>query len=345
MAGLLARIGRFPAFRPRVAKYTISMLSSLLPAVRSLLVACLLAGVAPAALADNVADAQRLLKQGQQAAALDRIEEHLASNPGDARGRFSKGLILVEMGRPADAMTVFSKLIEDYPELPEPYNNLAVLYAQQKQYDKARTALEMAIRIQPTYATAYENLGDIHARLAGQFYEKALQLDPAKKAAQLKLSRVREVGSGGLGEAGRSVSRLAAGPDSTAAGVPAAAADRGAAAVGGADEKEVARTIEAWARAWSRKDAKAYFAHYAADFRAPRGMTRKAWEEGRRRPMQKAGRLQVEVEDIRVAFADGKATVRFRQTFSSPSLTSTVAKTMVLVRSGGRWLIQEERVG
>mgnify|MGYP000964140872 CR=1 FL=1 len=317
------------------------MLPSLLPAIRSLLVACALAGAVPAALADNLAEAQRLLKQGQQAAALDKVEEYLASNPGDARGRFSKGLILVEMGRPADAMTVFSKLIEDYPELPEPYNNLAVLYAQQKQYDKARTALEMAIRIQPNYATAYENLGDIHARLAGQAYEKALQIDPAKKAARLKLSRMREVGSGSLGDAGPGASRLSAAPDSPAAGK----ADRVPVAAGNADEQEVARAIETWARAWSRKDAKAYFAHYAADFRAPRGMTRKAWEEGRLRPMRKPGRLQVEVEDIRVAFADGKATVRFRQTFSSPALTSTVAKTLLLVRSGGRWLIQEERVG
>ncbi len=317
------------------------MLASLLPALRFALLVWVLGGAASVAFADNLADAQRLLKQGQQAAALEKIEEHLASNPADARGRFSKGLILVEMGRPADAMTVFSKLIEDYPELPEPYNNLAVLYAQQKQYDKARTALEMAIRIQPTYATAYENLGDIHARLAGQAYEKALQIDPAKKAAQRKLSRVREVGSGGLGDAGASAARLSAAPDSPAAGM----ADRASVAAGTADEKEVAKMIEGWARAWSRKDAKAYFAHYATDFRPPRGMTRKAWEEGRLRPMRKPGRLLVEVDDIRVAFADGKATVRFRQTFTSPALTSTVAKTLVLVRSGSRWLIQEERVG
>ncbi len=59
---------------------------------------------------------------------------------------------------------MFTKLSEDYPELPEPYNNLAVLYAQQKQYDKARTALEMAIRTHPSYAIAYENLGDIYAK-------------------------------------------------------------------------------------------------------------------------------------------------------------------------------------
>ena len=288
------------------------MLQSPLSALRYALLAWALGlgGAASVAVADNLADAQRLLKQGQQAAALEKIEEHLASNPADARGRFSKGLILVEMGRPADAMTVFSKLIEDYPELPEPYNNLAVLYAQQKQYDKAQTALEMAIRILPTYATAYENLGDIHARLAGQAYEKALQIDPAKKAVRLKLARVQEAGSRGLGDAAARLSAAAASP-----------------------------------AAWSRKDAKAYFAHYAADFRPPRGMSRKAWEEGRLRPMRKPGRLLVEVDDIRVAFADGKATVRFQQTFTSPALTSTVAKTVVLVRSGGRWLIQEERVG
>jgi Flp pilus assembly protein TadD len=65
-------------------------------------------------------------------------------------------------------------LIEDYPELPEPYNNLAVLYAQQKQFDKARTALEMAIRIHPGYATAYENLGDLHSRLASQGVRESL---------------------------------------------------------------------------------------------------------------------------------------------------------------------------
>ncbi len=33
---------------------------------------------------------------------------------------------------------MFRGLIEDYPELPEPYNNLAVIYAQQGEYDSAR---------------------------------------------------------------------------------------------------------------------------------------------------------------------------------------------------------------
>lgn len=75
------------------------------------------------------------------------------------------------MGRNAEAITVFTRLTEDFPELPEPYNNLAVLYAQQKQYNKARTALEMAIRTHPSYAVAHSE-EIVYAKLASQAYDK-----------------------------------------------------------------------------------------------------------------------------------------------------------------------------
>src|SRR3970282_723764 len=87
-----------------------------------------------------------LFRQGQLDKALDRVNAYLATQPKEARGRFLKGLILTEQNKPADAIKVFTGLTEDYPELPEPYNNLAVLYASQGQFDKARNALEMAIR-------------------------------------------------------------------------------------------------------------------------------------------------------------------------------------------------------
>lgn len=68
-----------------------------------------------------------------------------------------------------------------------------MLYAQQRQYDKARNALEMAIRTHPSYATAHENLGDIYARLASQAYDKALALDSSNVVAQNKLALIREM--------------------------------------------------------------------------------------------------------------------------------------------------------
>lgn len=138
-------------------------------------------------------DATRLLKNGKREQALEIVDKFLNEKPQDAQGRFLKGLILSEMNRNADAVVVFRKLSEDYPTLPEPYNNLAVIYAQQQQYDKAKEALEMAIRTHPAYATAHENLGDIYARMASQAYDKALQIDSANTRAQTKLAMIREL--------------------------------------------------------------------------------------------------------------------------------------------------------
>ena len=143
--------------------------------------------------AQSLPDVQRLMKQNQMPQALEKVDQYIASKPKDAQGRFLKGLILTDLGRSADAIAVFTKLTEDFPELPEPYNNLAVLYAQQKQYDKARTALEMAIRTHPSYSIAHENLGDVYAKLASQAYDKALQLDSSNTTTQTKLSMIKEL--------------------------------------------------------------------------------------------------------------------------------------------------------
>lgn len=129
--------------------------------------------------------------------------------------RFIKGMILSEQGKSADAINVFQKLTEDYPELPEPYNNLAVLHASAGNYDKARVALERAIRTNPAYATAHENLGDVYAKLASQSYDKAMQLaDPNQQPApKAKLAMVRTLTPKG----GEAPSLLAAAPAPAAA--------------------------------------------------------------------------------------------------------------------------------
>jgi Flp pilus assembly protein TadD len=138
--------------------------------------------------ADEYGDVTELLRQGKPADAMARADQFLSSKPRDPQMRFLRGVILTEQGQTADAITVFTRLTEDYPELPEPYNNLAVLYAGQNQYDKARTALEMAIRLNPNYSTAYENLGDVYAKLASQSYGKSLQLQANNPQATQKVA-------------------------------------------------------------------------------------------------------------------------------------------------------------
>jgi tetratricopeptide (TPR) repeat protein len=145
------------------------------------------AAIALPAHAQTLADIQKLMQRGDLAQALEQADLYIAAQPKDAQGPFTKGLILSGMGRAAEAIAVFTGLTENFPELPEPYNNLAVLYAGQKQYDRARASLEMAIRVDPEYVVAHENLGDIYARLAIRSYARAARLDASGTTALVKL--------------------------------------------------------------------------------------------------------------------------------------------------------------
>lgn len=146
-----------------------------------------------AAPADDLREAQKLYSAGKVPAAMDKVDAVLKAQPKDPQARFLKGLLLTEQKRTAEAIQTFTGLTEDYPELPEPYNNLAVLYASQGNYDKAKSALELAIHTHPSYATAHENLGDIYAQLASRAYDRALQLDKNNTAAQVKLAMVKDL--------------------------------------------------------------------------------------------------------------------------------------------------------
>jgi tetratricopeptide (TPR) repeat protein len=158
-------------------------------ALRTLFVAAVLS--ASSAWADDYADVSKLMRAGQYPEAMAKSDQYLATKPKDPQMRFLKGVIQTETGKTNDAIATFTQITQDYPELPEPYNNMAVLYAGQSQFDKARAALEMAIRTNPSYATAHENLGDVYAKLASQAYSKALQLDGGNAGVQPKLALIR----------------------------------------------------------------------------------------------------------------------------------------------------------
>jgi tetratricopeptide (TPR) repeat protein len=138
-------------------------------------------------------EVNRLLRGGQASDALQRADRYLETKPADAQMRFLKGVILTELKQNAQALEVFTKLTQDYPELAEPYNNLAVLHAAQGQYDKAREALETAVRNNPNYAIAQENLGDVYAMMASVAYGRAVALDPANATIAPKLTLIREL--------------------------------------------------------------------------------------------------------------------------------------------------------
>jgi Flp pilus assembly protein TadD len=161
-------------------------------ALRVALIGSIVAWTAPVA-ADDLAAIQKLIRKGETTQAIEQLDAHLRTAPDDPQARFLKGVALADSGRGDDAIAVFTKLTEDHPELPEPYNNLAVLYAQRGLYERSRQALEMAIQAHPSYAIAYENLGDLYVKLASQAYDQAARLDARNKSAPRKLALARDL--------------------------------------------------------------------------------------------------------------------------------------------------------
>ncbi|MBX9612473.1 MAG: tetratricopeptide repeat protein [Burkholderiales bacterium] len=353
-------------------------LTALSRAARLLCVAAAMAWTATA-LADDYTDVNALLRSGKLSEALNKADQYLAAKPRDAQMRFLKGVIQTESGKPADAITTFNKLTEDYPELPEPYNNLAVLYAGQSQFDKARAALEMAIRTNPSYATAHENLGDVYAKLASQAYSKALQLDSNNTGVQPKLALIRDLFSP-AGRAQKSGASAAAAPPSapvaTASKAPSpatapspapvqvakapvaapvakapvappvtAAASAPTAAAPSGTEKDVETAVRAWAAAWAAKDMTAYLAAYDKEFDPPGSQSRKAWEDERRARIVGKARISVGIDNLSVQVRGDKATARFRQSYVADALKVSSRKTLELVKTGDHWAIVKESTG
>ena len=334
----------------------------------------------PAFGADDLQEANRLFKQGQQTQALEKLNTFLSTHPKDAQARFLKGVILTEQNKTAEAIKVFTGLTEDYPELPEPYNNLAVLYAGEGQYQKAKNALEMAIQTHPSYATAHENLGDLYARMASQAYDRALQLDKSNASAKTKLSLIKNMFSMEskaskpiVSQEPKTAPAPAQKPATPAPAAVATAKPMAPPAAAPAPEKPaekmaqtapekmvekptekpiadenaaVLKTINGWAKAWSEQNVSAYLSHYAKDFKTPHGQSRAAWEKTRHERITAPKSIQVAIVSPKIKFGpDDKATVTFRQMYKSDTLHNTVTKTLVLIKSGDKWLIQQERVG
>jgi ketosteroid isomerase-like protein len=330
--------------------------------------------------ADEYIDVTKLMKGNQMSEAMAKADQYLASKPRDPQMRFLKGVIQSETNKVNEAISTFTRLTEEYPELPEPYNNLAVLYANGGQFDKARHSLEMAIRTNPSYSTAHENLGDIYARLASQAYAKALQLDAANTAVSPKLALIRELftltagrvvatKSGTTTVAAAATAPLVAAP--TAPTTPAATAVAAtlapkqstvvAASPAGANQpngattsasnnnaltaKDVAAAAEAWAKAWSDRDMKSYLASYGKDFTPPNKLGRAAWEEERKARIMGKAKISVKLTSITTTVSGNTAIAKFKQDYKADALATSSRKTLEMVKAGDRWVITKEIAG
>jgi len=328
-----------------------------IPQQATLLLAALLFSINLSAIANDLQDAGALYKQGKHNEALSKVDQILANQPKDTSARFLKGLILADLTKTPAAIEIFKALTEDHPELPEPYNNLAVLYARSGQYDKATQTLEKALHTDRSYGTAYDNLGEIYAEMARKAYEKALQTGSSSNIKQTELAMIPEIhATVNL----VSASALASSPPAKTVPVKTAAAtppiivavkspEIKVLPVENTSAKEdesrlLSETVKAWAAAWSAQDVSKYLAFYAGQFNIPDGSSRSAWEKLRRERIENPKFIHVEVRNISIRITDNEhAEVKFRQSYKASHLKSTNSKTLKMVKDNGKWLILEER--
>ncbi len=308
------------------------------------------------AFADELKDISQMAENGQQAAALERINTYLAANPKDAQAMFMKGIILAESNKREEAIKAFTDLTEKYPNLPEPYNNLAVLYADAGQYDKAKNALETAIKTHPSYATAHENLGDIYARMASEAYDKALQLDSGNSRAQSKLAMIKELFGNKTSVATKTdtskTAKTATMPIRAAEKKPepvktaeakTPVAEKPVADAGSGEEKSIVEAVNDWAKAWSAKDLDKYFNSYADSFKPAKGESHKAWEQTRRDRISKPASISVDIANPKVTLEGAdSAKVSFKQSYRADGKPIRTDKTLMMKKVGGVWLIDQE---
>ncbi len=273
---------------------------------------------------------QGLIEAGELDEALEVADVYITDNPKDPRMRFLKGLILTTKTEWQEAIKVFSTLSNDFPELPAPLNNLAVVYAETGNYDLALEALKEALQINPDYASAHENLGDIYVTLAALSYRQATSHEDKQQTASAKLKVLGQLI-----------------PDVTDAStsVPQSASIALQPTADPIQSQEVETFVNAWAAAWSSQDVAKYLDFYSDNFQPGEGKSLSQWRSERRYRVAYPGYIRVKIQDVNTRMLTAsQAKAAFTQRYESNTFRDTARKELLLERQGNQWKIVQELV-
>lgn len=286
----------------------------------------------------------------------------LGDESQSSQAEFRQGVILAQQNDSDEALKIFVELTKKHPEWPEPYNNMAVIYMEKGQYDKARLALEAALKTHPSYATAHENLGGVYAKMASDAYDKALQVDHSKAPPAPKLVLIKEiVPSGAVHVAAKPTPQFLPGlvipadkpkppsppplPPPPAKVIAKPVKPPVTLPVAVDQRNTVMDAVQGWAKAWSAKDVPAYLAYYAQDFKTPNGESRAEWAKGRKERISRPSVIKVRVEAPKVSIQGNRATVAFKQDYRAGEVVKRTRKVLYLRQSANSWVIEREEAG
>lgn len=162
--------------------------------IASLCLAAMTLSTAAAAMAGEAEDVGALLQSGRYQEALDKIDALPRESRDLPQLRLYRGMSLMALDKRSEALRSFEALAGEYPDMPEPFNNMAVIQAANGRYHEARVLLEKALRADARYSVAQENIGDVYIKLANQTYARLRTLDPQRKPAQARHEAVQAIG-------------------------------------------------------------------------------------------------------------------------------------------------------
>jgi len=272
----------------------------------------------------------KLIEDKNYEQAQIEINSMLKADSDNPQLLFINGVLLSESNKVNEAIKVFESLTKTHPNLPEPYNNLAVLYAQQGDFQKAKHALEQSIKTHPSYATAHINLGDLYTRMASESYNQALQIDGSNKSAKTKLSLIKklfnfqpirkniEITKNANNES--KVAKIEE-PDSnniiekTSNNIPLA---------------EVESFIDAWKTAWEQQNFEAYINCYSLKFKNNNGQNFEEWKIYRKPRVTNKDKIEIKLTNLKITEIDNGFEVSFIQEYKSGNIDSRTNKKLII---------------
>lgn len=294
-------------------------------------------------------DIEQQIDSRQYYQALSQLDKLPSKDRHNPRYQFYRAQALAGSGQHDKAISQYQSLIKSYPDLPEAYNNLAVIYFQQGKAEQARKVLEKAMQAHAGYAQVYKNLQALNAAQARDAYARALQM-PAKRPPLKLLSAEKLV----LQQAAiASVRPVPAAKSATSPSLRYQAknslADKKTApetktvVATGQDFEEASAVLQQWAEAWATKKVERYIGFYSQAY-SPPGMSRGHWERQRHKRINKPKWIQVKLRDLRLHARQGDSLViRLVQEYSADKYRDMTRKEFVMQKSSGKWQIIKER--
>jgi len=274
-----------------------------------------------------IQDLQSLIDQKLYEQAAHRGNLLLEDHAGDPEIEFLTAYAYQMNNQNLKAASRYQSLIRLHPELPEPRNNLAMIYLSDGDYDKASEILVKAINTHRSYATAYANLSNIYTGLASEAYRRAVSEsnEPVNYASKIELTALTQLIS--LNQS-KLVGHIS---DPELSENPAIVST-------------LAKRIVSWAQAWSEKDLDAYISYYSTQHKL-NFPTHEEWIEHRKQRILRPGFIKIGVSDIQIrAQTKNLAIIDFQQSFDSLDYSDRVIKRLGLSRIDSQWKITDERV-